>query len=42
MSEIKIIEARAVPFPMVNHAVGTGWTSFTRKVAKQKRGGQAA
>ena len=39
--EIKISEAKTVQFPMVNHAVGIGWTSITPEVAKQKRGGEA-
>jgi len=41
MSEIRISEAGTVQFPMVNHAVGIGWTSITPEVAKQKRGGEA-
>lgn len=41
MSEIKISEAGTVQFPMVNHAVGIGWTPITPEVAKQKRGGEA-
>lgn len=41
MSELKISEAGTVQFPMVNHAVGIGWTPITPEVAKQKRGGEA-
>jgi type I restriction enzyme R subunit len=41
MSEIKISEAGTVQFPMVNHAVGVGWTPITPEVARQKRGGDA-
>jgi len=41
MSEISISEAGTVQFPMVNHAVGIGWTPITPEVAKQKRGGEA-
>ena len=41
MSELAISEAGTVQFPMVNHAVGIGWTAIRPEVAKQKRGGEA-
>ncbi len=40
-SPLKISEAGAVQFPMVNHAVEIGWTALTDKEAQALRGGVA-
>jgi type I restriction enzyme R subunit len=39
MAELSIGEGGSVQFPMVNHAVGVGWTPVSPKLAEEKRGG---
>ena len=41
MTVLSITEAVSVPFPMVRHAAGIGWTPLTPQAAMQKRGGEA-
>ena len=41
MKALLITEAGSVPFPMVRHAAGIGWTPLTPQAAMQKRGGEA-
>ena len=41
MTQLAIGEAITVQFPMINHAVGIGWTPVTPDGAMLKRGGEA-
>lgn len=41
MSSFVIGEAVTAQFPMVDHAVGIGWTPLTPEAARRKRGGEA-
>jgi type I restriction enzyme R subunit len=42
VTQLAIGEALTVQFPMVNHAVGIGWTPVAPDVAKLKRGDEAS